>query len=166
MIASPWASLSLWFCSIGDFVGLRLVLLVSFSLSDTYFYWDMKIPCRGWATSKPRKYFNLASAFISNSLIKHFLKASLPSKSSPITKMSLIGSWLPLRLEFKISAEIGMTQLSCIRLGHARYWPIIESKSKSTKMMNFGTKVRSLGLSLHFHPLDLSFCILVWLIYL
>ena len=95
MTVSPWASPSLWFCSIGVFVGLRLVLLVSFSLSNTYFYWDMKIPYLGWATSKPRKYFNLASAFISNSLIKHFLKASLPSKSSPITKMSLIGLWLP-----------------------------------------------------------------------
>lgn len=47
---------------------------------------------------------------------------------------------------------------------------IIESKLmekiKKPQMKKFGRKVLSLGLNLHLHPLNPSFCILVWLIYL
>lgn len=57
---------------------------------------------------------------------------------------------------FKISAVISMTQL------RQKRW----RKSKATKMKNLGRKVQSLGLNLHLHPKDLSFCILLWLIYL
>lgn len=83
-----WASPSLWFDSMWLSTGLPLIFHVSFNKASTYFRCDMKISWFEWATSVPRQYFNLLSSFISNSLIKHLLKVSLPSKSFLVTTMS------------------------------------------------------------------------------
>ena len=87
-VASFSTSSSLRFGSIGVLAGLHVVLPVSLRRSVTYFYWEIKIPCLEWATSIPRKYFNLPNTLISNSLAKHWFRTYLSLSSFPVTIMS------------------------------------------------------------------------------
>ena len=83
-----------WLNSIGVSTGLHpsffcdMKLPISFKKSNTYFCYDMKIPCLECATTITRNYFNLPSSLVSNSLSKHYFKLCIPSTSVPVTMMS------------------------------------------------------------------------------